>query len=100
MAVSDSLIYFWLSRARLGAHRANELLASAPPAALWDDFARFRDAWGDKYGTLRDSRDADFLKEELARLRDAGVSVMTRANPAFPERLRQEEVSPPDALYL
>lgn len=100
MAVSESLLYFWLSRARLGAHRVNELLETAPPGALWDDFGRFRDAWGDKYAVLRDSRDTDFLQEELARMRAAGISVMTRANPAFPERLRQREVSPPVALYV
>lgn len=99
--ISESIVYFWLSRALLGAHRCNELLNAFGYAELWNAFTdrEIREAVGEKYGFLRDSRDVGYLQAERKALAAAGIQVVTRANPDFPERLRQKEVSPPVALY-
>ena len=99
MEISESLIYFWLSRTYVGAHKINAIARSAPIKAIWEEPERFRQALGDKYGELVRTRSRDFLCGQLEKLRGEGIGVMTRANPSFPERLRQKEVSPPLALY-
>lgn len=99
--ISESIVYFWLSRALLGARRCNELLNAFGYVDLWNAFSdrEIREAVGEKYAFLRDSRNADFLQTERKKLAESGIRVVTRANPDFPERLRQAEVSPPVALY-
>lgn len=99
MILSDA--YLWLSYSHVRTDKINRLLDRMPIERLWGSFdAEGRYALDEPtFAKLKRTRNADFLERAKSYLRLNGIEYVTRADPAYPERLDQREVNPPPVLY-
>jgi DNA processing protein len=61
--------------------------------------ADIRKVVGDKFEIMKRTLSTDYLKENLNKLKKDGISVATKLNPLYPEKLKQPEVCAPFAFY-
>lgn len=99
--ISESKACFWLAQSLIGSVKLNKLFAIYSAAEVWEAFSeepKLKDFFGDRYAALRKTHSIEYVDGALDRLKRQGIGVVTRAG-KMPERLRQDEVSPPAVLY-
>ncbi len=96
-----NLSLYWLSLAG-SLKRVNAALEVLSADEIRREIARsasLREAFGDKSEQMIKTSGDDYLLSRLDGLYRNDISIITREDPGFPERLRQREVNPPLVLY-
>jgi len=100
--INESKAYYWLSMSGCTAKRLNAVLSVYSVLEIWERLPadlKLQAAFKDKAGVLLKYRDLKLIDESLGRIKDQNIRVMTLASEAYPEALKQKEVSPPIVLY-
>lgn len=101
--MNENKLYYWLSLSKMTDKRLNALLEIFSPQEVWDNLSRsqkLREFIGEKhFDALIRFKSEIFLDEELSKIRQKDIKIVTRASNDFPKRLLQREVCPPMLLY-
>lgn len=101
--MTESEILYWLSISGLSIRKQAQIILKAGGIKQVEDLfasnTELREIAADKYPTMMRSLSADFIKENLKKLKNDGINVATQLNPLFSDRLKQSEVGAPFAFY-
>lgn len=102
--MNKTLLYYWLALAKFSPRKINALIDTVGVERLWADMKQnssssVYDVKSKSFSLLMRNRDEAYLEDSFANCQKHGITFISRDDDAFPDILRQKEVSPPVGLF-